>query len=77
VQQLLLDTLARERWRAHAPLAWPWLLMQTSLDGYFRLAARWRASIIAASSVAQIGRGGIRSGKSAAGHANPAPTAHA
>lgn len=75
VQQLLLDALARERWRAYPPFAWPLLLMQSSLDGYLRLATRWRASIIAANSVTRIGRGRIRGGNSAAGRANPAPTA--
>ncbi len=77
VQQLLLDMLATERWRAHPPLAWPWLLMESSLDGYSRLATRWRASMLAITAMTQIGRGGIRGGQSAAGRTNQTPTAHA
>lgn len=40
-QRRLQDLLAYERWRNHPPIAWPWLLAQTALEGYSRLASRW------------------------------------
>lgn len=47
-QQRLLDLLARERWHSQPALTWPWLLAQSALDGYFRLAGGWLAPLNAA-----------------------------
>ncbi len=40
-QRRLQDLLAHERWRTHPPIVWPWLLAQTALEGYSRLASGW------------------------------------
>ena len=47
-QQCLLDLLNRERWHSQPALTWPWLLAQSALDGYFRLASGWLAPLNAA-----------------------------
>lgn len=40
-QRRLLDLLARERWRVNPPFVWPWLLAQSSLEGYAKILNLW------------------------------------
>lgn len=58
VQERLLDLLARERWRSHPPFAWPWLLAQTTLEGYSRIVTRCLRPIDILVSSGEIGKTG-------------------
>lgn len=75
VQVRLLDLLARERWRNHPPLAWPWLLAQSALEGYSRLATGWLRPINAVVSSRQMDRGGAVRRPPETDHPSPASAA--
>ena len=75
VQVRLLDLLARERWRNHPPLTWPWLLAQSALEGYSRLATGWLRPINVVVSSRQMDRGGAVRRLPGTHHPGPASTA--